>query len=68
MKGDTGPLVYPAGFLYIYSGIQYVTGGQVYPAQVWIFLYSTVISLQMLLSAMGSDNLLEAYVCFAVDA
>ncbi|XP_059625695.1 dol-P-Man:Man(5)GlcNAc(2)-PP-Dol alpha-1,3-mannosyltransferase [Cornus florida] len=34
LKGDTGPLVYPAGFLYIYSAIQYVTGGQVYPAQV----------------------------------
>ncbi|XP_055813398.1 dol-P-Man:Man(5)GlcNAc(2)-PP-Dol alpha-1,3-mannosyltransferase isoform X2 [Solanum dulcamara] len=34
LKGDTGPLVYPAGFLYIYSAIQSVTGGQVYPAQV----------------------------------
>ncbi|KAF3677586.1 putative rapid alkalinization factor-like [Capsicum annuum] len=34
LKGDTGPLVYPAGFLYIYSAIQYVTGGQVYPAQL----------------------------------
>lgn len=34
LKGDTGPLVYPAGFLYIYSAIQYVTGGEVFPAQV----------------------------------
>ncbi|KAL3644778.1 dolichyl-P-Man:Man(5)GlcNAc(2)-PP-dolichol alpha-1,3-mannosyltransferase [Castilleja foliolosa] len=34
LEGDTGPLVYPAGFLYIYSAIQYVTGGQVYPAQI----------------------------------
>uniref|UniRef100_A0A7N2KWX0 dolichyl-P-Man:Man5GlcNAc2-PP-dolichol alpha-1,3-mannosyltransferase n=1 Tax=Quercus lobata TaxID=97700 RepID=A0A7N2KWX0_QUELO len=32
-KGDTGPLVYPAGVLYVYSAIQYVTGGEVYPAQ-----------------------------------
>ncbi|CAN4093089.1 unnamed protein product [Withania somnifera] len=40
LKGDTGPLVYPAGFLYIYSAIQYVTGGQVYPAQIlFSFLY-----------------------------
>nr|XP_009775624.1 PREDICTED: dol-P-Man:Man(5)GlcNAc(2)-PP-Dol alpha-1,3-mannosyltransferase isoform X3 [Nicotiana sylvestris] len=40
LKGDTGPLVYPAGFLYIYSAIQYVTGGQVYPAQILFgFLY-----------------------------
>lgn len=34
LKGDTGPLVYPAGFLYVYSAVQSVTGGQVYPAQV----------------------------------
>ncbi|XP_020109725.1 dol-P-Man:Man(5)GlcNAc(2)-PP-Dol alpha-1,3-mannosyltransferase isoform X2 [Ananas comosus] len=34
LKGDTGPLVYPAGFLYVYSIIQFITGGQVYLAQV----------------------------------
>jgi hypothetical protein len=34
LKGDTGPLVYPAGFLYIYSAIRFITGGEVYPAQV----------------------------------
>nr|GLL42591.1 dol-P-Man:Man(5)GlcNAc(2)-PP-Dol alpha-1,3-mannosyltransferase isoform X1 [Ipomoea trifida] len=34
LKGDTGPLVYPAGFLYLYSAIQYVTGGQVFLAQI----------------------------------
>lgn len=34
LKGDTGPLVYPAGFLYLYSAVQNLTGGQVYPAQV----------------------------------
>ncbi|KAL4588253.1 hypothetical protein LXL04_001136 [Taraxacum kok-saghyz] len=40
LKGDTGPLVYPAGFLYIYSAIQYVTGGHVFPAQILFgFLY-----------------------------
>ena len=43
LKGDTGPLVYPAGFLYIYSAIQYVTGGQVYPAQVNSYLHLVVI-------------------------
>ena len=25
LKGDTGPLVYPAGFLYIFSGLYYLT-------------------------------------------
>ncbi|ONK70220.1 uncharacterized protein A4U43_C05F31500 [Asparagus officinalis] len=34
LKGDTGPLVYPAGFLYVYSAIKFVTGGQVFPAQI----------------------------------
>lgn len=34
LEGDTGSLVYPAGFLFVYSAIQYVTGGLVYPAQV----------------------------------
>ncbi|XP_023640551.1 dol-P-Man:Man(5)GlcNAc(2)-PP-Dol alpha-1,3-mannosyltransferase isoform X2 [Capsella rubella] len=33
LKGDTGPLVYPAGFLYVYSAVQNLTGGQVYSAQ-----------------------------------
>ncbi|XP_048495418.1 dol-P-Man:Man(5)GlcNAc(2)-PP-Dol alpha-1,3-mannosyltransferase isoform X2 [Beta vulgaris subsp. vulgaris] len=34
IEGDTGPLVYPAGFLYVYSAIQYITGGLVHPAQI----------------------------------
>ena len=42
LKGSTGPLVYPAGFLYVYSAIQYVTGGEVYPAQV---IYFTLVSI-----------------------
>ena len=36
LEGDTGPLVYPAGFLYVYSAIQFLTGAQVYPAQVML--------------------------------
>ncbi|KAJ8497239.1 hypothetical protein OPV22_007791 [Ensete ventricosum] len=31
LKGDTGPLVYPAGFLYVYSAIKFLTGGEVFP-------------------------------------
>lgn len=34
LKGDTGPLVYPAGFIYFYTAIQYLTGGSVFKAQV----------------------------------
>ena len=25
LKGDTGPLVYPAGFVYLFSGLYYLT-------------------------------------------
>uniref|UniRef100_A0A1A9W9P5 dolichyl-P-Man:Man5GlcNAc2-PP-dolichol alpha-1,3-mannosyltransferase n=1 Tax=Glossina brevipalpis TaxID=37001 RepID=A0A1A9W9P5_9MUSC len=50
LKGDTGPLVYPAGFLYIYSALYYVTGrgqnirlaqyifGLIYLLQMWLVL------------------------------
>lgn len=48
LKGDTGPLVYPAGYLYIYSAIQYVTGGEVYPAQI-LFGILYIVNLGMVL-------------------
>ncbi|PWA48797.1 asparagine-linked glycosylation 3 [Artemisia annua] len=48
LKGDTGPLVYPAGFLYIYTAIQYVTGGQVYPAQI-LFGFLYIVNLGIVL-------------------
>ncbi|XP_022875894.1 dol-P-Man:Man(5)GlcNAc(2)-PP-Dol alpha-1,3-mannosyltransferase isoform X2 [Olea europaea var. sylvestris] len=48
LKGDTGPLVYPAGFLYVYSFFQYVTGGQVYPAQI-LFGFLYIVNLGMVL-------------------
>jgi hypothetical protein len=34
IEGDTGPLVYPAGFLCVYSAVKFITGSQVFPAQV----------------------------------
>ena len=36
LKGGTGPLVYPAGFVYLYSFLQKSTLGSVRPAQ-WFF-------------------------------
>ncbi|VFQ73910.1 unnamed protein product [Cuscuta campestris] len=49
LRGDTGPLVYPAGFLYLYSAIQYVTGGQVFPAQI-LFGFLYILNLGITLS------------------
>ncbi|KAJ8749602.1 hypothetical protein K2173_026251 [Erythroxylum novogranatense] len=48
LRGDTGPLVYPAGFLYVYSAIQYVTGGWVAPAQI-LFGVLYIINLCIIL-------------------
>ncbi|KAL6848104.1 hypothetical protein ACP4OV_022232 [Aristida adscensionis] len=50
IEGDTGPLVYPAGFLYVYSAIKFITGGQVFPAQILFgVLYIVNLSLVLLL-------------------
>ncbi|KAG5072925.1 hypothetical protein AAZX31_03G193000 [Glycine max] len=49
LKGDTGPLVYPAGFLYIYSAFQYLTEGQVYPAQI-LFGVLYIVNLAIVLA------------------
>lgn len=34
LKGDTGPLVYPAGFVYLFAALRRLTGGSVVAAQV----------------------------------
>lgn len=35
IKGGTGPLVYPAGFLYLYTALRWLTGGgSILPAQI----------------------------------
>ncbi|KAL5701226.1 dolichyl-P-Man:Man5GlcNAc2-PP-dolichol alpha-1,3-mannosyltransferase [Ranunculus cassubicifolius] len=57
LKGDTGPLVYPAGFLYVYSAIQYITGGDVYPAQI-LFGILYIINLGLILFIYVKANVL----------
>ncbi|KAK9206864.1 hypothetical protein WN943_017146 [Citrus x changshan-huyou] len=62
LKGDTGPLVYPAGFLYVYSAIQYITGGEVYSAQIFFaFLY--LINLGIVLSVYVKTDVLITKFC-----
>lgn len=48
LRGDTGPLVYPAGFVYIFSGLYYVTsrGADVRIAQ---YIYAAVYALTLTL-------------------
>lgn len=63
LKGDTGPLVYPAGFLYIYSAIQYLTGGQVYPAQI-LFGVLYVVNLGIMLCIYLKTNVVPWWALF----
>ncbi|XP_011621915.1 dol-P-Man:Man(5)GlcNAc(2)-PP-Dol alpha-1,3-mannosyltransferase isoform X2 [Amborella trichopoda] len=57
LKGDTGPLVYPAGFLYVYSAVQFVTGGEVFPAQI-LFGVLYITNLAMIFLIYNKTNVL----------
>ncbi|XP_075483524.1 dol-P-Man:Man(5)GlcNAc(2)-PP-Dol alpha-1,3-mannosyltransferase [Primulina tabacum] len=57
LEGDTGPLVYPAGFLYVYSAISFLTGGEVYPAQI-LFGFLYVVNLGLVLFIYLKTNVL----------
>ena len=40
LKGDTGPLVYPAGFVHLFSFLKRMSGGDIFPAQlIFAMLY-----------------------------
>eukprot|EP00457_Paulinella_chromatophora_P018597 gb/GEZN01019961.1/.p1 GENE.gb/GEZN01019961.1/~~gb/GEZN01019961.1/.p1 ORF type:complete len:135 (+),score=18.72 gb/GEZN01019961.1/:105-509(+) len=57
MKGDTGPLVYPAGFVYLYSGLYYITnkGADIFFGQ------SLFIGVYVLFVAFDCFNAVEAH-------
>ncbi|MCL7050702.1 hypothetical protein MKW94_002087 [Papaver nudicaule] len=57
LKGDTGPLVYPAGFLYVHTAIQFITGGEVYPAQI-LFGVLYIVNLGIILHIYLKTDLL----------
>ncbi len=57
LKGDTGPLVYPAGFVYLYSVLYWVTGsGEKLVVVQWIFAALYVASLAVVMMAMKSSK------------
>ncbi|XP_072749503.1 lethal(2)neighbour of tid protein [Anoplolepis gracilipes] len=63
LRGDTGPLVYPAGFVYIFSGLYYVTsrGADVKTAQyVYAFVYA--ITLMLVLKIYARTRVVPPYV------
>ena len=58
MKGDTGPLVYPAGFVYVFSALYYGTdnGTNIPLAQcIFIFLYILTLLVVLRIYATGKS-------------
>ncbi len=55
IKGQTGPLVYPAGFLYIYSALYHMTaGGNIMLAQTifaFIYLANQAVVMQLYITS-----------------
>jgi alpha-1,3-mannosyltransferase len=50
LKGDTGPLVYPAGFVHLFSWLHRTTGGTIKPAQyIFTALYLATQFIVMLM-------------------
>ena len=57
LKGDTGPLVYPAGFVYVFTYLRYLTddGQDIRQGQyIFAFFYILVLSLTLYLYKSGS--------------
>ncbi|XP_078439785.1 asparagine-linked glycosylation 3 [Wolffia australiana] len=60
LEGDTGPLVYPAGFLYIFAALKYATEGLVFPAQV-VFGVLYIINLAIVMLIYLKINVLPLW-------
>ncbi|KAF9361534.1 dolichyl-P-Man:Man(5)GlcNAc(2)-PP-dolichol alpha-1,3-mannosyltransferase [Mortierella sp. AD094] len=63
LRGDTGPLVYPAGFVYIYSVMYYVTdlGKNILKGQ-WIFMGLYLLNLGVVFTIYSKDKTIPPYV------
>ncbi|KAI4479970.1 hypothetical protein M0804_010709 [Polistes exclamans] len=67
LKGDTGPLVYPAGFLYIFSALYYITerGRQIKTAQ-YIFAFLYIILLVLVFRIYSKTKKAPPYVLILI--
>ncbi|XP_055905726.1 lethal(2)neighbour of tid protein 2 [Eupeodes corollae] len=63
LKGDTGPLVYPAGFVYIYSALYYITshGSNVRLAQ-YIFAFIYLLQIYLVIRLYAKSSKVPPYV------
>lgn len=65
LKGDTGPLVYPAGFMYIFAALRWITGGgkgqhAIFIAQ-WFFLAVYLVTQAVILNIYGRARVGQPY-------
>lgn len=67
LKGDTGPLVYPAGFLYIFSGLHWITnsGVDILTGQI-IFAFIYIINLIVILRIYFKGSKIPMLVCVSL--
>ncbi|TRY69743.1 hypothetical protein DNTS_035420, partial [Danionella cerebrum] len=67
LKGDTGPLVYPAGFVYIFTGLYYLTdhGRHIRLAQ-YVFAVFYLINLLLVFRIYHRTKKVPPYVFFFV--
>ncbi|XP_068593927.1 dol-P-Man:Man(5)GlcNAc(2)-PP-Dol alpha-1,3-mannosyltransferase [Cebidichthys violaceus] len=67
LKGDTGPLVYPAGFVYVFTALYYVTGrgANVRLAQ-YIFAAFYLVTLLLVFRVYDRTKKVPPYVFFFV--
>ncbi|KXJ19785.1 Dol-P-Man:Man(5)GlcNAc(2)-PP-Dol alpha-1,3-mannosyltransferase [Exaiptasia diaphana] len=65
LKGDTGPLVYPAGFVYIFGGLYYLTnkGTEIIMAQ-YIFVALYLLSLVVIFTIYQKTAKVPPYAFF----
>ncbi|KAF8952326.1 dolichyl-P-Man:Man(5)GlcNAc(2)-PP-dolichol alpha-1,3-mannosyltransferase [Podila verticillata] len=67
LRGDTGPLVYPAGFVYVYSALYYLTdlGKDILTGQ-WMFMGLYLVTLGVVFSIYSKDKSVPPYVLIFV--
>ncbi|XP_075165077.1 alg3, alpha-1,3- mannosyltransferase [Haematobia irritans] len=63
LKGDTGPLVYPAAFVYIYSALYFITShGQNIRLAQYIFCFIYLIQMWLVLRLYSKSRKVPPYV------
>ncbi|KAG0003215.1 Lethal(2)neighbour of tid protein, partial [Modicella reniformis] len=67
LRGDTGPLVYPAGFVYIYSALYYLVDmGKNISRGQWIFMGLYLLTLGIVFTIYSKDQTTPPYVLVLV--